>query len=193
MVFLHQIIGQFGGLCVGVVSTNGVNDIDTILQQLLRGNFQWRRIGGTVPFLDAVFYIGKLLIILIKNMRKDNIRKGFRSKIPLTTDPNPKKGSGHSTTKRRLAKSYLDAAVTDRRPSKVKERFALIPFGFIQNKGITRKKALVSASVKAQGESGDFAFAVGLDPVSGEESDTGTQTRSETSRGHHTNGNMSSS
>ena len=48
------------GLGVGIVTPNGVNDVNAVLEQLLRSDFEGRGTGGHVPLFDAVFDVGEL-------------------------------------------------------------------------------------------------------------------------------------
>ena len=60
IMFFHQIVRQVRGLGIGIVATNRVNDVNAILEQLLRRHFERRAVGGTVALFDAVFDVGEL-------------------------------------------------------------------------------------------------------------------------------------
>ena len=59
-VLLEQILGQLGGLGVGVVTADGVDDIDLILEELLGGNLKGRLALLAQTALDAIGHVGEL-------------------------------------------------------------------------------------------------------------------------------------
>ena len=59
-MLFHQIIRQMSGLGVGIISTNRVDDVNAVLQQLLRADLERGAVSGAVTLLDAVLDIGKL-------------------------------------------------------------------------------------------------------------------------------------
>ena len=68
-VLLEQILGQFGGLGVGIVAADGVDDIDLVLEELLGGNLQGRLALLAQTALDAVGHVGELMA-LVERMGK---------------------------------------------------------------------------------------------------------------------------
>ena len=59
-MFFHQIVRQMGGLGVGIVSTDGVDDINAVLQQLLRADLERSAVRRAPTLLDAILNIGQL-------------------------------------------------------------------------------------------------------------------------------------
>ena len=54
LVLFIQVLRKHGGLCVGIVPSNSMQNVNLILEQLLRGDLEW---GGSfldVATLDAV-------------------------------------------------------------------------------------------------------------------------------------------
>lgn len=60
VMLIAQVIRQVSSLRVGIVSTNSVNHVNTVLQQLLGTDLEGSGVSGTVALLDAVLNIGKL-------------------------------------------------------------------------------------------------------------------------------------
>jgi hypothetical protein len=75
----EQVVRQMSGLCVGIVATDRVQDVDLVLQELLRRDFQ-----GRLAFLDesalfAVVRVGELGVgwgLVGRGERRVEIEKG---------------------------------------------------------------------------------------------------------------------
>mmetsp|Transcript_24378 Transcript_24378/g.36997 ORF Transcript_24378/g.36997 Transcript_24378/m.36997 type:complete len:439 (+) Transcript_24378:42-1358(+) len=142
-VLLQDVLGKFGGLGVGIVSSDSVNDINFVSDQSLGSDLERSFVVLDVTTLSAVLFVGQL------DTRVSN---------------------GRSTDEVQLRHAF--------------------PVAFRDNEGISGQNSLVSINVHAEGKSGDFAGAVGLNPVFGKLTDAGTQAGSKTSRGHHSDGNI---
>ena len=59
-MILVNVIAERCSLRIGIVTTNGMQDMDLILQELLAGDFQWSMTGFDISTLDAIIDIGQL-------------------------------------------------------------------------------------------------------------------------------------
>ena len=59
-MFLQQVGRQLRGLGIGIIASNGMQDMNLILEQLLCRHFQGRIALLDVATLDAILHIGQL-------------------------------------------------------------------------------------------------------------------------------------
>ena len=59
-MFFQQVGGQLRGLGIGIIASNGMQDMNLILEQLLGGHFQGCIALLDVATLDAILHIGQL-------------------------------------------------------------------------------------------------------------------------------------
>lgn len=60
-MLLENIVRKGGCLCICIVATNGVEDMDLVLDELLGSNFKRCMTRFNVSTLDAVFHVGELV------------------------------------------------------------------------------------------------------------------------------------
>ena len=59
-MLLKNVLREVSSLCIGIITSNGVKDIDAVLEQLLSSNFRGSFTFLAVAALDAVLFVGEL-------------------------------------------------------------------------------------------------------------------------------------
>jgi hypothetical protein len=59
-MFFEDVFGELSSLCVGVVSSNGVKDIDVVLDELLGSDLKRGFVFFAKAASDAVLHVGEL-------------------------------------------------------------------------------------------------------------------------------------
>jgi hypothetical protein len=170
-VLLQNVLGELSSLSVSVVTSDGVKDVNFILDETLSSHLK-----RSLSFLDktallAVGGVGQLQIWNANDILF--VRKLGRSRRSNVI-------ANDGTTK-----SYLDARISNGGASNKVQGVHTGPFLFWNNKQVSNEDSLVPIPVHAKGEAGDFAVFQSFDPVVCELRNAGRQARGKTTRSHH--------